>query len=306
MNIIELAQLSEDQAREYLERLCWPDGPVCPHCDHTETIYRLEGESTRPGLLKCGSCRQPFSVTVGTVMESSKIPLVKWLLAFHLMASSKKGMSAHQLHRTLKVSYKTAWFMAHRIRLAMAEPEPEPLSGVVEADETYVGGKPRHAAWRALGHKVPPSKKTPVFALIERDGRAIATAPERAKAKDIRDIMTTMVSPKAHLMTDESSLYTEAGRMFSAHDSVKHSQREYVRGEAGINTAESFFALVKRQHYGTNHHYSKKHLPAYIAETQFRWNGRKLTDEERREEAIKGIEGKRLTYREPMGNGIKK
>lgn len=296
MKLIELARLTEDEAREYLENLRWPDGPQCPNCGHSETIYRLQGKSHRPGLLKCGKCRKPFSVTVGTVMESSRVSLTKWLVAFHLMTSSKKGFSAHQLHRTIGVTYKTAWFMAHRIRYAMEQRELTPMSGIVEVDETYVGGKPRKKGLRAAGRF---TNKTPVFALVQRDGRAIAMPLERVRAVDLKKIMKKSIARESRIMTDESMLYKSVNKDFAKHETVSHREAEYARGDVSTNTVEGFFALIKRQHYGTNHQYSKKHMPAYITETEFRWNTRKVSDEVRRDQAIKGIEGKRLTYRRP-------
>jgi transposase-like protein len=300
MKLIELARLTEDEARDYLEGLRWPNGPVCPRCWNCDNIYRLQGKSHRKGLLKCGACREPFSVTVGTVMESSRVPLTKWLVAFHLMTSSKKGFSAHQLHRTIGVTYKTAWFMAHRIRYAMRQSDFTPLSGVVEVDETYVGGKPRKT--RGPVNKRADRRytdKTPVFALVERNGRAIAMPLERVRGAEMKKMMRDMIQPEAKIMTDESTLYRGTEKHFASHETVNHTRKEYARGDVTTNSVESFFALVKRQHYGTNHQYSKKHMPAYITETEFRWNARKLTDEDRREQAIRGIEGKRLTYRRP-------
>lgn len=304
MKLIELARLNEDGAREYLEGLRWPNGPVCPRCGESERIYELNGKSTRPGLRKCGACRKPFSVTVGTVMESSRVDLTKWLVAFHLMTSSKKGFSAHQLHRTIGVTYKTAWFMAHRIRLAMDQAGSEPLSGIVEVDETYVGGKPRkHARPPRTAREFRPwTEKTPVFALVERNGQARVMPLARVRGRELKKIMRDQIAKDARIMTDESPNYKGTAKHFASHETVNHSRLEYARGDVTTNTVESFFALVKRQHYGTNHQYSKKHMHAYLTESEFRWNQRKVDDESRRDQAIRGIEGKRLTYRRPAAS----
>ncbi|MFH0793783.1 MAG: IS1595 family transposase [bacterium] len=300
MKLIELAQLSESRARQYLEAIRWPNGPVCPRCGESETVYKLKGKSHRPGLLKCGKCREPFSVTVGTVMESSHIPIVKWLLAFHFVVSSKKGMSAHQLHRMLNVTYKTAWFMHHRIRHALRDSPPiGRLGGTVEVDETYVGGRPRKgrkldARTRDVNWFHP--NKVPVVALVERDGRARAMALEKVKGRELKGLMAAYVDRTSRIMTDESPNYKGTAKLFASHETVNHSKDEYVRGDVSTNQVEAFFSLVKRQHYGTNHHYSKRHCDRYIQETVFRWNGRKVSDETRRDIAIAGIGGKRLTY----------
>jgi transposase-like protein len=308
MNLLELAQMTEDQARAHLEGIRWPDGPVCPRCGEREKVYRLKGKSTRAGLLKCGGCRKPFSVTVGTVMEASHVPIQKWLLGFHLMASSKKGVSAHQLSRNLGVTLKTAWFLSHRIRFAMEEPRGL-LTGDMEADETFVGGKPRRPQGVRKPEKFPAPRtpmstrrrpKMPVAVLVQRDGKAIAEAIQAVKAPHMRDFIERHVDlDESKLFTDESTAYVTIGRRFAhGHETVAHGKFEYVRGEAHINTAESFFALLKRAHYGVHHWFSKRHLPRYVAEREFMWNARKMDDPERRDRAIKGIEGKRLTYRD--------
>lgn len=303
MKLIELARLSETEARERLEAILWPNGPVCPHCKKSEKVYRLEGETNRKGLLKCSECREPFTVTVGTVMESSHVPLVKWLVAFHLMASSKKGFSAHQLHRTIGVTYKTAWFMAHRIRYAMNQADFTPLSRIVEVDETYVGGKPRKIAGlgspeRAARADRKYTEKTPVLALVERGGNARVMPLERVRGRELKAIMKAKIAKDARIMTDESPNYRGTDKHFASHETVNHSAYEYSRGDVTTNDAESFFALVKRQRYGTNHQYSKKHTAAYLTETEFRWNTRKVSDEARTDQAVRGIKGKRLMYKQ--------
>ena len=285
------------KAREHLEALHWPNGPICPHCGETDRVKRLEGKSTRPGVIMCNPCRKPFTVTVGTIFEDSKIAINKWLLAFRLMASSKKGISAHQLHRSLGITYKSAWFMAHRIREAMDGADgDDPLGGpntVVEADETYVGGKARNRAFRK------PAAKKAVVALVQREGHVRSFHVANVNAKHIRGLIVTNVHRDSHLMTDESTVYTRVGREFAGHTTVIHSQNEYVRkgGFAHSNTAENFFSIFKRGVIGTYHHMSEAHLGRYCREFDFRYNTRAMTDAERSDVAIVGAIGKRLTYR---------
>ena len=287
-----------NKAREHLQSLQWPDGPLCPHCGCFDKITELKGKSTRPGVYKCNDCRKPFSVTVGTLFERSKIPLNKWLLATELLTASKKGMSAHQLHRMLGVTYKTAWFMAHRIREAMRETNPGPIGGsnkVVEADETYVGGKAKN---RAFG---PPPKKEAVFALVEREGKVHSFHVPVVNAKTLRPILVTHADRDSYLMTDEAGAYVRVGREFSGHGTVNHSINEYVRGGFWYtNTVENYFSILKRGITGTYHHVSQQHLKRYLAEFDFRYNERSglgVSDAERTARALKGIVGKRLTYR---------
>ena len=286
-----------NKARLHLEALHWPHGPVCPRCGTLDRITKLAGKSTRPGVYKCNECAKPFTVTVGTIFEDSKIPLNKWLLAFRLLNSAKKGFSAHELHRDLGITYKSAWFMAHRIREAMAG-DNSPLGGpdmVVEADETYVGGKARNRATRK------PAPKKAVVALVERDGMARSFHVANVNAKTLRPLIVTNVVRSAHLMTDESPVYTGVGREFNGHSSVNHSASEYVTtgGFKHSNTVENFFSIFKRGVIGTYHHMSEAHLARYCREFDFRYNTRKLTDSERTIEAIKGARGKRLMYRQP-------
>lgn len=286
-----------NKAREHLEALHWPNGPVCPKCGEAERVTRLEGKSTRPGVVMCNPCRKPFTVTVGTIFEDSKISLNKWLLGFRLMAGSKKGISAHQLHRSLGITYKSAWFMAHRIREAM-NIDTGPLGGpdtVVEADETYVGGKARNRATRA------PAPKKAVVALVERDGKARSFHVANVTGKQLRGLIVTNVDRGSHLMTDEAPVYTRVGREFNGHSVVNHSAKEYVTtgGFKHSNTAENFFSIFKRGVIGTYHHMSEAHLGRYCNEFDFRYNNRKITDAERTDIAIMGAIGKRLTYRQP-------
>ena len=288
----------EKAARAHLETLLWPDGPVCPRCGVMgDRITKLKGKSTRPGVYKCKDCRKPFSVTVGTVMERSHIPLSKWVLAAQLMASSKKGMSALQLKRMLGTNYETAWFLFHRLRECAFDPSPGPLGGknkVVEADETYIGGKARN---KAFG---PPPKKHAVFTLVEREGEARSFHVTNVNSKPLRPIIVETASRKSYLMTDESPVYPKIGKEFSGHGTVNHSAKEYVRGTFWYtNTVESYFALLKRGVYGTFHSLSEAHLHRYLCEFDFRHNNRKLSDAERAEALLRSAKGKRLLYQQP-------
>lgn len=294
----------EDAARAHLEAQRWPNGPECPHCGehHAEKITKLEGKAHRAGLYQCNTCREQFSVTVGTVFEGSKIPLAKWNLAVHLMASGKKGTSAKQIQRQLGVTYKTAWFIMHRIREAMnmTSETSGPIGGkgkVVESDETFVGGKAKN-----VHNGKPTPKKYPVVALVERGGEMRVKHVANVTAKTMKKTLRTQVSRKSHLMTDDSLVYYWLGREFDKHDAVNHSASEYVRGKAHVNTAESFFALLKRGITGSFHSVSEQHLQRYADEFAFRWNTREAAgfdDAERAAAIVKAAEGKRLTYRRP-------
>jgi len=293
----------KDKAREHLEGLRWPDGPVCPHCE-SQSARKLEGKAHRPGLYQCNSCRDQFTVTVGTVFERSKIPLNKWLLATHLLCASKKGISTHQLHRMLGVTYKTAWFMAHRIREAMKD-DGTPLGGkgkIVEADETYWGGKRTDADYKFISGrgwigKSGPRHKWKVLSLVERGGRARSIVVKDLKAKTIRKHLVTNVDRQSDLMTDEAPIYTKVGKEFASHGRINHSIGHYARGEVSTNTIEGFFSIFKRGMRGIYQHCGEQHLHRYLAEFDFRYSHRKVNDAERAEAALKGIEGKRLTYR---------
>jgi transposase-like protein len=308
MGIIAPQYQNEDTARAYLEARLWPEGPICPHCgviEESTKLDREEGSDThgRKGLYQCNSCRKQFTVTVGTIFEDSKIPLHKWLMAFHLMCSSKKGVSALQLQRELELgSYRSAWFMCHRIRWAMTQsPMAEALKmkGVIEADETYVGGREKGRA----GMPGPSSKKTPVLALLERGGNVRSFPLERTTLNNIGPILEEHVDPTSHLVTDESPVYYTTKPMFAKHSTVNHSKKEYARREENFtvttNTVESFFALLKRSNYGIHHHMSRKYLGSYCAERDFVYNGRKLNDDQRTDKALKGAGGKRLMLKHP-------
>lgn len=291
--------LDEELAREHLESLRWAAGRVCPHCGVVDESGAVNSKSPEhKGLYHCNACKKTFTVTVGTLFERSHVPLNKWLMAFHLMAASKKGMSAKQLERMLGVTYKTAWFMAHRIREAMTTESGGMLgggSGIVEADETYWGntGKQRNGA-RGYDHKMK------IVSLVERDGEKRTYHVANVTAETVRPILKSQVKATARLMTDEAAVYTKVGREFSEHGVVKHGAKEYARGDVCTNTVESSFAILKRGLNGTFHSVSEKHLQRYCHEFDFRWNTRQsqgFTDTMRAAIALKGIEGKRLTYR---------
>jgi transposase-like protein len=292
----------DSQAREWLEARVWPNGPVCPHCGAgSEHVTALHGQSHRAGAYQCNRCREQFTVTVKTVFERSKIPLSKWLSSLFLMTASKKGVSAHQVHRSLGISYKTAWFMCHRLREAMRPAKyPGLLGGLdetVEVDETFVGGKATNRKDRKV------RAKQPVVALVQC-GADVRTFPVRkVNARHMNALLERQVSKKSYLMTDDSKIYPRIGKKVRDHESVNHSIEEYVRGDAHVNTAENYFSLFKRGIYGIYHHVSHEHLPMYLAEFDFRYNARArlgVNDFERAELAAKGIVGKRLTYRRPL------
>lgn len=292
-----------DKARVYLERQVWPNGPVCPHCGSvTKEHYALKGESNRPGLYKCKDCRKPFTVTVGSLFERSKIPLNKWLLAVYLLCSSKKGISSHQLHRTLGVTYKTAWFMSHRIREAMSDSSGSGFLGgggkIVEVDETFWGteeGKKPRKGMPGVGHKMK------VMSLVERGGKVRSYTITDLRAKTMRQVLETNVHPNTHLMTDEAWQYIKPGKeLFAKHSTVNHKLKEYSRGKVTTNTIEGFFSIFKRGLTGTYQHIGSQHLHRYTTEFDFRYNNRAalgVDDVQRTNEALRGISFKRLTYR---------
>lgn len=303
MNLTDVSKLTEDQAREAFERIRWPNGPVCPHCGSVDAL-KLQGKAHRLGLYKCHGCEGQFTATINTIMEDSHLPIRTWMMAFAILCSSKKGVSALQLQRQLGLgSYRSAWHMAHRIRHAMSkEPLAGLLSGTVEVDETYVGGKPRKQHGQPKAKRGRGTKKVPVVALVERGGRVRAHKIEHVNAKTLKGAILENVDRSSAIMTDEWRSYHGIGKEFAGgHHVVNHGRGEYVRGDASTNEAEAFFALLKRGIVGSFHHVSKKHLDRYCDEFSFRWNHRKTTDSERTVEAIKGAEGKRLMYREPIG-----
>jgi transposase-like protein len=290
---------NEPAAYAYVESLVWPNGRVCPHCGVIGESGALNGKSTRIGVYKCYACRKPFTVKVGTIFEKSHIQMHIWLQAMHLMCSSKKGFSANQFCRTLGVDFKTGWFIGHRIRAAMKDEDGSvgPLGGedaFVEADETFIGGKARNRAYRK------PAEKKPVVTLVERRGRARSRHVPEVTAANLRPILEKEIDKASHLRTDESGVYWKAGEQFATHLTVTHAQEEYVRGDASTNAAENFFSILKRGIYGIYQHVSEEHLHRYLAEFDFRYSNRialGVDDIERTERAIRGIVGKRLTYR---------
>ena len=305
MNLIDLAKnfSTEEAAIDFLEAKLWPDGPICPHCGVIGEAFRMQSKAEsknkmRPGVWKCSGCRKTFRVTVNTIFADSHIPLHKWIIALHLMCASKKGMSAHQLHRMLGVTYKSAWFMAHRIRHAMDEKNTTKLQGIIEIDETYVGGKVK-----GRGVKAGKDNKTPVVSLVQRGGKARSFVVEHVTAKTLRPIINEHVHGWAQVMTDDAAVYPFVlKRQVASHDVVNHSREEYVRRENGkiitTNSVEGFFSILKRGIVGTFHHVSKQHLDRYLNEFDFRYNARDTTDGERAELAVRGGVGKRLMYRD--------
>lgn len=296
----------EEKAREALEAVRWPNGPVCPHCGGVERIAKLEGKSSRPGLYYCNDCYGQFTVTVGTVFERSKVPLTKWWLATHLMGSSKKGVSAHQLHRMLGVTYKTAWFMAHRIREAMKDGNSGPLGGKgkkVQADETYFGN-----SRRAKSYKKGLRHKQQVVALVEPQGKVRAFHVGTATAESVTQILREHVDRASELHTDESRLYVQVGKEFADHKTVRHgwNQRGIYVGPEGqtTNNVENFFGVFKRGMKGVYQHCGPQHLARYLSEFEYRYNNRSglgVSDTQRVVGMLKGAEGKRLTYRRTTG-----
>lgn len=288
----------ENAAYEYLEARIWPNGPVCPHCGGVDRVGKLKGKSTRIGVWKCYQCRKPFRATVGTVFEASHVPLRLWLQAIHLMSSSKKGISSNQLHRTLGVTLKTAWFMSHRIREAMRVLGMTPMGGegqVVEADETFIGrleGQPKGKSGYA--------HKNVVLTLVERGGSARSFHVDAASVAQIVPLVRKNIARETNLMTDEARHYVAVGKEFNSHGAVEHSADEYVRGDIHTNTVEGYYSIFKRGMKGVYQHCAEKHLHRYLAEFDFRYSNRVrlgIDDVARADRALKGIVGKRLTYK---------
>jgi transposase-like protein len=299
-----------EAARRHFEAIRWPKGPYCPYCGGFDRVAPLGGKSMGPGWYHCKDCRRKFTAAVGTIYERSHIPMTKWLLATHLMCASKKAMSAHQLHRMIGLPYKTAWFMAHRIREGMRELNTPltPLGGngkIVEADETYIGGKEtnKHRSKRNSAN-IGGMGKEIAFALVERGGRIRTQHVPEVTAKTLREILVRQLSTDARLMTDDAGQYRHMHRDFR-HQVVNHGIGEYVRGDAHTNTVEGYFAILKRGITGTYHHVSQQHLKRYLAEFDFRYNERSalgVSDAERATKAVKGVVGKRVTYQGTNGS----
>jgi len=289
--------LNEANAFEYVESKLWPEGPVCPYCKVATKVGRLAGKTARPGLRKCYTCRKQFTVRVGTIFESSHLPLHLWLQIIHLMCASKKGISTRQIQRMLVCSMKTAWFLGHRIRAAMDDGSIGQLGGsgmTLEADETFVGAE----AGKKLGR--PPVEKRVVFSLLERDGRVRSTHVPNVRANTLREAIAANADRQSRLMTDERAAYKFIGWNFADHQVVNHKRKEYVRDDAHTNSVEGFFSVLKRGLYGTYQHVSDEHLQRYLNEFDFRHSNREalgVNDVSRAEIALQGMKGKRLTYR---------
>jgi transposase-like protein len=295
---------NEAAPRERLEQIVWPQGPYCPKCGGFDRITPVKG--ARPGVRRCGPCKREFTVTVRTVFERSKVPLHKWFQAAHLLGSSKKGLSAHQLHRTLQITYKTAWFMEHRLREAMRELHPtEPLGGkgkTVEMDETFVGGLEKNKHRKKRQHAgTGGTGKEAVYSLVERGGDVRSHHVPSVNAKNLRPIIEAQIDGAAVVYTDEGATSMGLGRLFDKHASINHSIGEYVRGDVHTNTIEGYFSILKRGINGIYHHVSQQHLKRYLAEYDFRYNERAalgVNDEARADRLIRGIVGKRLMYKD--------
>jgi len=306
MNLSELSKLTEDEARETLERIRWPNGPVCPHCDCTEGHTKFKGKKHRSGVWKCNAgCGEQFTVTVNSVMEASHISIRHWLMAFSILCSAKKGISALQLQRQLGLgSYRSAWHLCHRIRHAMSQ---DPLRGLLQgdviSDETYIGGKPRKGGPKGIHGR--GTRKAAVVALVERGGRARSWPIARVNAKTLQRAIRENVDPSATILTDEFLPYKGIGRHFEGgHYAVNHSDGQYAWRDGNktitTNDAECYFSLLKRGVMGSFHHISRKHLHRYCNEFSYRWNERKTTDEVRTAKAIALSGGARLMYQDPI------
>ncbi|MBS1786103.1 MAG: IS1595 family transposase [Acidobacteria bacterium] len=304
----DLARLiaDEDFAREFIEFLRWPNGAICPRCEATK-VYKIAAnpeKKVRKGLYKCSACKKQFTVTVGTIFEDSHVALNKWIHAIHLLCSSKKGFSAHQLHRTLGIRYPSAWHLMHRIRHVMADEMPEiQLDGIVECDEVYFGGKAKNMHARVRKEKIQGRgavAKEAVFTLVERGGNVKTTHVANVTGANLKEQMKSLVAPTARIMSDESAAYNGTNEHFASHEAVNHHKGEYVRGDAHVNTSESVHSLMKRGVIGVYHHWSPAHLHRYLSEFDFRFNRRKMSDGERMIEALRKVEGKRLMYKSPI------
>ncbi|WP_018264107.1 IS1595 family transposase [Methylobacterium sp. WSM2598] len=293
---------NEEAAFAWVEARVWPEGPICPHCGGFERIGKMGGRSTRLGTYKCYQCRKPFTVKVGTVFEASHVPMHLWLQAMFLLSSSKKGISSNQLHRTLGVTLKTAWFMSHRLREAMRTVGLDPMgsdgngmSGIVEADETFIGREQGKEVKRAYHHKMK------VLSLVDREKKQVRSVViDDLKPSTIVPILEENIAKEASLHTDEASVYLKVAPSFIDHQTTAHGQGEYVRGIVHTNTVEGYFSVFKRGMRGVYQHCDKKHLHRYLAEFDFRYNNRVklgVNDVMRTESLARGAVGKRLTYR---------
>jgi transposase-like protein len=302
LNLMQIQErfATPEKARVYLEAVQWPNGPVCPFCGETKRIGVLSSAKVRPGLKKCYACRKQFTVTVGTIFEDSHVPLNKWLIAVYLLCASKKGMSALQLTRMLGVTYKTGWFMFHRLRHAVGQTTfPGKLGGpgkVVETDDTWIGGKNRGAGkgkgWENKAH---------VISILERGGDVRSFKMGSITASGLKQALRDHVDARTRMMTDSASVATFPGKEFASHETVNHTEHEYARGDVTTNTVEGYFSLLKRGVHGTFHHVSRKYLQFYLGEFDFRYNRRFITDGDRTVQALERVRGKRLMLREPVG-----
>ena len=308
-NLSSLAKYFSDEGEAYkvIESWRWPDGPVCPHCSSVDHSYKLKNQKTKTGkvsprrMWKCAECRKTFTVTVNSIFEDSHIPLLKWLLGAFLLATGKNGVSSHELSRSLNITIKAAWFMSHRLRHAMIDVNDSPfMKGIVEADETYIGGKVRG---KGIGRGAYEQNKTPVVTLIQRGGKARSQVMAKVDGANLASALRETVDPAAILMTDTNPSYIKVGREFHDHMTVNHNVDEYVRGKgptaAHVNTAEGYFSQLKRSIDGTHHHVSRQHLNRYLAEFDHRYNSRDVTDGERMVQTMRQAAGRRLTYRQP-------
>lgn len=303
MNLSQISKLTEDQARETLERIRWPNGVTCPHCGRIDGHTKLQGKAHRAGVWKCNNgCARQFTATVGTVMEGSHISIRHWLMAFSILCSAKKSVSALQMQRQLGLgSYRSAWHLCHRIRFAMSRnPLKGLLDGVVMVDESFIGGKPR--PMKGVKRKGGPTgKRTTIVALVERGGRARSWPIADVTANTLQDAIRDNVKPSAAIQTDQLMSYKGVGKWFAGgHQTVNHAKFEFARGDVSTNEAESFFALLKRGITGSFHSVSKQHLHRYCSEFSYRWSERKTTDADRTVKALTMIEGGRLMYKEPV------
>ena len=302
MSLLSQKHLQDEEAAyAWVEARVWPEGPVCPHCQGKERISKMQGKATRFGLYKCYACRKQFRVTVNTIFEKSHVPLYLWLQAFYLIAGSKKGISSNQLHRTLGVTLKTAWFMGHRIREAMRVGSLAPPMGgageIVEVDETFIGNNGRYKMfWKMRGNQ----HKHVVLTLVQRNGGARSFHVERASAREIIPLVQANIDKETSIATDEAKHYSTLKNEFAAHRTVNHSRKEYVRGKVHTNTVEGYFSIFKRGMRGVYQHCGERHLHRYLAEFDFRYSNRialGVNDEARAAKAVEGVVGKRLTYR---------
>lgn len=308
MSLLSQKHLQDEEAAyAWVEARVWPNGPVCPHCQEKARVSKMQGKATRIGLYKCYACRKQFRVTVGTIFEKSHVALHLWLQAFYLIAGSKKGISSNQLHRTLGVTLKTAWFLSHRIREAMRAGSlspPSQMGGageIVEVDETYIG---RNQLYKHFKSVRGFQHKNTVLTLVQRNGQARSFHVDRSTARDIVPVVKENIAKETAIATDEANYYYRLGEHFAAHGTVNHKAEEWRRGEVHTNTVEGYFSIFKRGMKGVYQHCSEKHLHRYLAEFDFRYNNRVklgVNDEQRAARAVEGVVGKRLTYRTTGG-----